>query len=409
MILGVALLELSSAEPLTGTAGVLELTRAGTAQPAVRQTLELRAQSRNAGIVAAQARLDLSGVAPGTYMASAVLDRAGTPFARISRLVEVVPGEATTAPAGADATMAPPPLKTGAIRDLALEDVLQRVGRYVANYGEQASLLVGVERYEQRYQNAPAGERADRKMLAEFALFKTNDTTGWVGFRDVIEVDGKPIPDRRDRLQSLLRSKHARRLRSAAHRRRGCALQHWPDAAEFQRADRGALLLRARPSAAVRFHKKGHDDRQRRAGHGDRFSRNRQPDLIRTIDGRDMVSDGTIWVVPADGTVLRTRLTVREFVGPASRAVVDVTFARDARLKLWLPAKMTERHEASTDPAILARLRNRAPTVPSVGSITATPPTHDDVTAKGPSVVTATATYSDFKRFETSASFSVKH
>ena len=64
--------------------------------------------------------------------------------------------------------------------------MLQRVGRYVANYGEQASLIIAVERYEQRYQNAPAGQRSERKLLAEFALFKTRDATGWVGFRDVI-------------------------------------------------------------------------------------------------------------------------------------------------------------------------------------------------------------------------------
>ena len=119
-----------------------------------------------------------------------------------------------------------------------------------------------------------------------------------------------------------------------------------------------------------------------------------------------MASDGAIWVVPSDGTVLRTRLSVRGFVGAASSAVVDVTFARDARLKLWLPAKMTERHEASTEPAILARLKKRPPTVPTIGQ---SAPTAVEVTDKGPAVVTATATYSDFKRFETSASFSVKH
>ena len=41
---------------------------------------------------------------------------------------------------------------------------------------------------------AAAGERPQRKLVAELALFKTNDATGWVGFRDVVAVDGKPIP-----------------------------------------------------------------------------------------------------------------------------------------------------------------------------------------------------------------------
>ena len=204
---GVAMIEMSSSEPLAGTTGVVELTRAGTAQPALQSALELRARAKDTTVVAAQAALDLSALTPGTYMASAVLARGGQPFARISRIVEVVPGEATSAPVPAEAGAEPPPRSTaGGARDPALEDVLQRVGRYVANYGEQASLIIAVEHYEQKYQNAPAGERPHRKLLAEFALFKTRDATGWVGFRDVIEVDGKPIPDRQDRLQALLRA-----------------------------------------------------------------------------------------------------------------------------------------------------------------------------------------------------------
>ncbi len=55
-----------------------------------RQDLELRPRTGNDAIVVARAGLDLSSVAPGTYTASAVLVRNGQPFARISRLVDVV-------------------------------------------------------------------------------------------------------------------------------------------------------------------------------------------------------------------------------------------------------------------------------------------------------------------------------
>ena len=91
------------------------------------------------------------------------------------------------------------------------------------------------------------------------------------------------------------------------------------------------------------------------------FRETGSPTVIRTSDGRDVASNGTIWVLPADGTVLRTRLTVAGFAGPASTASIDVTFARDPRLKLWLPAKMTERHEAPTEPAILAHTARLEP------------------------------------------------
>ena len=299
-------------------------------------------------------------------MASAVLDRDGQPFARISRLVEVVPGEATSALPRPESTTAPA-LVTGAVRDLALEDVLARVGRYVANYGEQASLIVGVERYEQRYQNAPAGERAQRKLVAELALFKTNDATGWVGFRDVVAVDGKPIPDRQDRLTALLRSRtpdvaEARRIADESAR-----FNIGPTQRKLNEPTVALFFLLPVNQPRFTFTRKGMMTVGGTTAMEIGFRETGRPTVIRTSDGRDTAAAGTIWVVPADGTVLRTHLAVAGFAGPAGTASIDVTFARDPRLKLWLPAKMTERHEAPTVPAVLAR-RTRPPTVPSIGS-----------------------------------------
>jgi hypothetical protein len=42
-----------------------------------------------------------------------------------------------------------------------------------------------------------------RQLVAEFALVRTGDGA-WVGLRDVVEVDGKAISDRRDRPVSLM-------------------------------------------------------------------------------------------------------------------------------------------------------------------------------------------------------------
>jgi hypothetical protein len=399
------LLELSSTESLTGTTGTIELTRAGTAQPALRRPLELRARPRDATIVVAQAALELSDLAPGIYMASAILDRGGNAFARISRVVEVIPGDASLTLTSADATTAPAAASPAAALDLALDDVLQRIGRYVGNYGEQASLIVAVERYEQQYQNAPPGERPVRKLVAEFALFKTADATGWLGFRDVIAVDGKPIPDRQDRLLALLRTsapdvREARRLADESAR-----FNIGPTRRNFNEPTAALFFLLPANQARFAFTRKDMTTVNGVAAMEIDFREIGSPTMIRRSDDRDVPSEGTIWVVPADGTVLRTRLIVRGFIGPSSSATVDVTFARDPRLKLWLPAKMTERHEVPTVDALLKRLRDRTSTTASTST------TRDPVAvmSRGPTaVVTATATYGDFKRFDTSSSFTVK-
>ena len=190
--------EPSSAEPLTGTAGVLELTRAGTAQPAVRQTLELRAQTPECRHRCCAGAARSPGVAPGTYMASAVLDsaahaiRANQPSGR-SRARRGDDGSGACrwnhgAASLEDWCNPRPGARRCAAARRALRGELRRAG--VAPRRRRVLRAAISERSRRR-----AG---DCKLLAEFALFKTNDATGWVGFRDVIEVDGKPIPDRRD-------------------------------------------------------------------------------------------------------------------------------------------------------------------------------------------------------------------
>ncbi len=88
--------------------------------------------------------------------------------------------------------------------DPTLEPVLAKLGAYVAAYGEKVSLIVGVEKYTQSVMFDSATAPAQpRRLVAEFAIVKTSDNSGWVGFRDVVEVDGKALRDRRDRLLSL--------------------------------------------------------------------------------------------------------------------------------------------------------------------------------------------------------------
>jgi VWFA-related protein len=390
---GVAMIELSSSESLAGTTGTVELVRAGTAQPALRRALDLRARANDASIVVAQAPLDLSELTPGTYMASAVLDRGGKPFARISRLIDVAPGAAITTLAPPAASPAAPPRSPATTpRDPALDDVLERVGRYVAGYGEQASLIIAVERYEQRHADAPLGQPSQRKLVAELAMVKTSDRTGWVAFRDVISVDGKPIGDRQDRLQALFQMgipdlAEARRIADESAR-----FNIGPTRRNFNEPTAALFFLLPSSQARFTFTRKGNTTIAGVTALEIAFKETASPTVIRTVDGRDVAAEGTIWVVPADGTILRTRMVVRGFAGLVSNSSVDVTFARDERLRLWLPVKMTERHEGT--------IRSQSPlNVPGI---------RPGASVSVPAVVTTTAIYGDFKRFETSSSISIK-
>jgi hypothetical protein len=301
---------------------------------------------------------------------------------------DVLPGAASTSPSAPSPSPALSAAPAEAARDISLRDVLQRVGRYVSDFGQQASLIIGVEHYEQSLLGTTGIEMAHRRSTAEFALVKTADAIGWAGFRDVIEVDGRRIGDRKNRLQTLFSGRA-------------------PDAGEARRiADEGARFNLGpmhrnvnEPTAALFFLTTSLHPRFAFTRRGESslngvtvwevdFKEKIRPTLIRTSTGRDVPSEGTIWVVPSDGTVVRTRLVLSGFTG-RSGSTIDVTYARDERLGLWLPQTMKERHEAE------AIESGRS----AYGSTAA---------SRRTSVVVATATYSDFKRFETSATFKVK-
>jgi hypothetical protein len=63
-------------------------------------------------------------------------------------------------------------------------------------------------------------------------------------------------------------------------------------------------------------------------------------------------SEGTVQVNPADGTVLRTTLRIKDFTrgsagytGHAGTAHIEVSYARVPDIDMWLPDVMVESYE----------------------------------------------------------------
>jgi VWFA-related protein len=379
-----AMLEMTSSQQLTDTKGVLQLLRGGPTDVVARVPFTFHTRTDDRTIVVAEAPLDLSGLTPGTYTASAVLDRDGSPFMRVSRVFSVLPGAAKPAATAAPATPAAAPAPAAAV-----DEVMHRVGQYVAGYGEQASLIVGVEHYEQQILSATPGEQTLRRTVAEYALVRTSDATGWVGFRDVIESDARGVGHRRDRLESLFHggsgdTAEARRIADESARY-NLGLRR-----NFNEPTVALFFLLPKGQSRFSFVRKRETTIDGTAVWEIDYHETARPTLIRTTVGTDVPCEGTIWVVPADGTVIRTRLSLSRFAGPASSSQVEVTYLRDARLGLWLPATMKERHDADM------------PVTVGTGNLRTTRSTLRRTT------VSATATYSDFKRFETSATFKIK-
>jgi hypothetical protein len=233
-----------------------------------------------------------------------------------------------------------------------VKDVMRRVGAYVDAYGEKASILVATEHYTQEARSSTGGPtgRTTRRILADFAIVKVETLRGWQGFRDVVEVDGQRVSDRDDRLVRILtesggRYDEARRL-----------------SGESARFNIGAIYRNFNvPTSALFFFSQENLDRFHFAAKGVQpdgtweiaFRETSRPTLIRTPEGKSLTAEGSLWVNPADGTVVRTLLKVGGFAANARRTRgtgrVDVTYRRVPTLDMWLPASMDEDFEASRD------------------------------------------------------------
>ncbi len=257
-----------------------------------------------------------------------------------------------------------------------LTEVLRRAAAAVARYSERSALILADESCQQRaYRITKTGTTLDvgvekRRWRAETALIQlpgaTNAAVPWIEARDVFEVDGKPLPDRKDRIQRLFltdpdwKTSKAREITQESAKynlgltRRNINLPSVP-----------LLFLCMTNQRRVAFRKAGEETVDDVATWRVEFEEIRVPALIRSADtGEDMPSGGTFWVDPTTGDVLRAELRC-----PASTENrLKVTYREHPAFGVRLPVEMTEK----------------------------------SVTTQARDWTEGSCTYSNFRRFETS-------
>jgi hypothetical protein len=260
-----------------------------------------------------------------------------------------------------------------------LEDVLGRVGAYVAAYGEQAAVVVATEKYTQSVSFAGSTEMPrPRELEAEFAIVRA--AGGWTGYRDVIQVDGKAVQDRKDRLVELLTNTSGDANEVTRIANENARFNIGPISRNFNVPTVAMFFFLPKEHARFAFTRKGTPRIDGTQTWEIQFKETQRPTLIRTRAGVDVPMEGSLWVKPDDGVVVRTYLKMRNFLdrevapqqgapmqrptdNPASKggeairtpsipdmsvlkleseATIDVTYRKPPNLDLWFPASMTE-------------------------------------------------------------------
>ncbi len=247
-------------------------------------------------------------------------------------------------------------------------DPLARLRAYLVAYQHQLPSLVAEEHYVQT-SSAVSGGAKKRTMRADLLMVQLPGNAGWVAFRDVYEVDQRPIRDREDRLLTLLQSPTGSTMAQARRL-----------AEESSRFNIGRFSRTINvPDVALAFLHPDHQDKvtvessRRTTVDGAeallfRFRETAGPTIITGPTGQDLRAQGRVWTDTNSGAIVRTELTVSDRL---STAVCVVDFHRDERLGVLVPARMSERYTAASE------------------------------------YVTATATYSNFRQFKVSTAEAV--
>jgi hypothetical protein len=234
--------------------------------------------------------------------------------------------------------------------DTSLPALLDRLGRYVDQYEQDLAAVVSEELYQQDVTTIN-GLFGDKRLLRSDLLLSKAGDLGWVAFRDVLEVDGKEVRGRDDRLINLF-VKPTGDSKEQLDR----------IVAESARLNVGWVNRNINvPTMVLQFARTAEQHRSEfkrgtttKNGEIDareiRFQEKKLPRMIHTRDGAAAV--GKFWIEEATGRVLKTELRVTT---GSTTATVLVAYEFQPKIKLWLPVLMNERYATPRQPVITGR------------------------------------------------------
>ena len=253
-----------------------------------------------------------------------------------------------------------------------LGQVLARAGEQVRRFQQDFTLVVSDEDYQQhaggRYFIGPL----HRRTRAEMLFLWLPEEAAWLTVRNVLSVDGQDTVGSQNRLNDALAGSGGQRLgrlrelvNESARFNVGRTFRNFNYPTLVLSYLDPAMQPRFAFTLAGRERVRGMD-----AWKVNYVERTR-PTVIQG-DGADRVSRGTVWIADREGVPVRTRLELKiPRTDSSAWGTVEVDYQRDTKLDMWVPVQMHETY-----------MEMRGSTVfENIG---------------------AEATYSNFRRFETS-------
>jgi hypothetical protein len=248
---------------------------------------------------------------------------------------------------------------TGQAQPPDLDDLLDKAADYVVSYKHDFIGVVADETYRQDARGAVRGTdvrgfptepaRQKRDLKADVLFVRTPDADFWIQFRDVYEVDGKPVRDRAERLTKLFLEPS-----------RSAKQQADDIATESARYNIGGVNRNINlPVLALSVLETVNRPWLTFSGSRKKnlwdleFREERGGTLIRTTGNQSMPSRGHFQIDAATGRVLSSDLIAES---DSLRARIEVTYAPEASLGgLLVPSVMREKYDLKDGSVIEGR------------------------------------------------------
>jgi hypothetical protein len=242
------------------------------------------------------------------------------------------------------------------VQEPTLDSVLLRAADYVSRYQEQLRGLVAEETYRQNVTRMVAARPSDargrqsregRELKSDLLLVKLGDENFWMQFRDVFEVDRKPVRDRDQRLSKLfIEAKADARAQAESIQQESARYNLGPLMRTINVPIMALLFFERTVQPKLKFE-------QGKAGNVKRFDSLAEPSaiwmiefkevargtLVRGLNDRDIPSHGRIWLDSSNGRVLRTEMISED---TSLRAEINVFYKTESGLDLLVPDEMRE-------------------------------------------------------------------
>jgi hypothetical protein len=216
----------------------------------------------------------------------------------------------------------------------AKDELLRRTADYVARFVDGLTNVVADEEYQQAFDaSAPR-----RRFKSDFLLVKyPGQETEFLAFRDVIEVNGRPVSDQQDRLLKLFVEPFANPLRRASEIANESS-RHSLDRARLANPLFVIALLQGHYQPNFRVDVNG---RETRLGPDVR-----EIELFQDVGPSGGTSQGVraaAWIEETTGRVVKTELRMGR---APNMALTTTTFGHDRALGIDVPLEMRDSYPA---------------------------------------------------------------